>query len=909
MYIEPEDEPFEEEKRPPSVIKNSLVYKILKYLFKRVLAVALTLVIGVFVLVVIANGGGMLDQISMTRVNSIVNSMSLGREEQAEWFRSCLVNQSGLTMDFLPRHLTYTAKALLLNWGDVQDFRKFNTYIENEIGVYNTADSRTIILSRLPRTMLLIGAAYLIMLLFGIPLALYLSQHEGKWIDRLVGILTPLSSIPSWVIGVLLVMVFAVQLKLLPPGKMYEAIPPETTWDAIFVVTQHMILPVCAIILSLIFQLVYGWRTYLLIYSNEDYVNLARAKGLRSKVIDRQHILRPALPYLVTNVVLTLVGFWQMITALEFFFQWPGIGKLFIDALPDFHGESMYPGEMTMVLGIVVLFAYVLAITVILLDFIYIIVDPRLRVEKQDEPTFIATRRDTRDLIDRFEDLLRTPLQPVWQSIQEYFHDRAESIRAYSFRRASRSFYRAAADGLSATGKTIKTVMIEIFRLPIAVVGLVLAIILVVTSILVVIYMPYDPVAKSWTEYNLSGTPTVAKLAQPTWVNWFRVNKLPSTIILDSQDGSASKVSLGGSVDFNRTQIDYSFDYPYTEFPSELGLYLTVKFLEKSPFITPVWITPDGREIELKSVSVINGYTYPFDQYIPAKEILKENPNIKLWYNERELPVIDLLFADPTADHAAAMPGQYTLRLKGIFFEENNDLDAKFVVFGQVEGWAGTDYIRRDLLIPLLWGLPIALLVGLVGAIGTSLISLILAAVSAWKGGWMDYTLQRATEANMLLPVMAIGVLLYSYYNLSFWLVIVIVILSNILGSSTKVFRAAFLQEKEALYIEAAQAYGASDWRIISQYLVPRIIPVLIPQVVMLIPNFIFLEATLAIFNVFDPRYPTWGRILYSALRYGALYGSEFWVLQPIALMLATGLSFVLISFALNRLLTPHLHS
>jgi peptide/nickel transport system permease protein len=84
-------------------------------------------------------------------------------------------------------------------------------------------------------------------------------------------------------------------------------------------------------------------------------------------------------------------------------------------------------------------------------------------------------------------------------------------------------------------------------------------------------------------------------------------------------------------------------------------------------------------------------------------------------------------------------------------------------------------------------------------------------------------------------------------------------------------------------------------------------LPTIIPQTVMLIPSFIFLEATLAIFNISDVRYPTWGRMIYSGLRYGALFGSEFWVLQPIVLMLSTGLAFVLISFALNHILTPHL--
>ena len=72
----------------------------------------------------------------------------------------------------------------------------------------------------------------------------------------------------------------------------------------------------------------------------------------------------------------------------------------------------------------------------------------------------------------------------------------------------------------------------------------------------------------------------------------------------------------------------------------------------------------------------------------------------------------------------------------------------------------------------------------------------------------------------------------------------------NVLGSPTKSFRAAFLQVVESPYIEAAQAYGASNWRIITRYLIPRVMPVVIPQVVSIIPSFIFLEATLGLFNI-----------------------------------------------------------
>jgi peptide/nickel transport system permease protein len=138
------------------------------------------------------------------------------------------------------------------------------------------------------------------------------------------------------------------------------------------------------------------------------------------------------------------------------------------------------------------------------------------------------------------------------------------------------------------------------------------------------------------------------------------------------------------------------------------------------------------------------------------------------------------------------------------------------------------------------------------------------------------------------------------------WTILGIIVLLNVFGSPTKSFRAAFIQIKENPYVEAAQAYGASDLRIITHYMVPRVIPVLIPQLVALIPGYVFLEATLGMFNI-KSLYPTWGRVIYNALRYGLVWGSRYWVLQPIALLLLTGFAFAMIGAALDRILNPRL--
>jgi peptide/nickel transport system permease protein len=876
-----------------------------RYILRRIIAILLTIVIGVFITIVVANHNGMVDQIAKAQVDSYIRNLMWQSGVSASELaidRTALEAAHGVSLPFWPKHLLYTFKALKLDWGDVADRIHFGMYIEDSSGkVVDTYDSRTIILAKLPNTLLLSGTAYLLMVLIGIPLALFLSQREGHWLDRLTAILSPLSSVPSWVLGILLVVIFAVQFNWFPAGKMVNSPPPQTTWDEILQVSYHMVLPVASIVLSLIFQLVNNWRTFLLIYSEEDYVDLAKAKGLSPRVVEWQYILRPVLPYLLTGLALTLVGFWQTITALEYFFDWPGIGKLYVNALPHFKGEHMYSGEMSIMVGIVVLFAYLLGITVFLLDFIYVVVDPRLRLG-EDKQQLYATRQKAgrnwlRSLIDWFRKL---PLR---------LRHRLERIREHPTRRFS--FRHKSSDNpLHRARSSIYNLWHEISRSPGAVVGLSLISLLVIFSIGVVVFMPYGTIGREWETTAVSTNPTRAKLALPKWVNWFRKNDLPSTIILDSREGGVLKQVTQSSSGMTEIQLEYTFEYPYQDFPSDMVLYVDPVYKDKVPFLTLTWITADSREIQLKSTSVTSELTYAFSENVQYRRELLAHPNLKNWFvtsGNYPTPAYYLLMTDPDADEAKVMPGIYTLRVNATFFEPGGDLDAKLVVFGLVEGWAGTDNLRRDLMVPLLWGLPIALIVGGIGSIATTLLSILIAAAAAWFGGGVDAFIERAIEANLILPILAIGVLFNAYYGFNLWVILALMVALNVLGSPTKAFRAAFLQVKNAEYIEAARVYGASNWRIIRKYLIPRILPVIIPQIVTLIPNFFFLEATLAIFNISDPRYPTWGRVIYSGLRYGGAYGSRFWVLEPITLMLLTGFSFVLLGFALNRILNPRL--
>jgi peptide/nickel transport system permease protein len=153
---------------------------------------------------------------------------------------------------------------------------------------------------------------------------------------------------------------------------MVAAPPPANRVEYLFSLMRHLILPVSAIMLSALFLTIYNWRTFFLIYSSEDYVEMAKAKGLSSREIERRYILRPTLPTIITSFALTLIGLWTGAIVLETVFNWPGLGRALFQAI------GLY--DTPVIVGSTVIYAYLLAFTVFILDLLYAIVDPRVKV-------------------------------------------------------------------------------------------------------------------------------------------------------------------------------------------------------------------------------------------------------------------------------------------------------------------------------------------------------------------------------------------------------------------------------------------------------------------------------------------------------------------------------------------------
>jgi peptide/nickel transport system permease protein len=230
------------------------------------------------------------------------------------------------------------------------------------------------------------------------------------------------------------------------------------------------------------------------------------------------------------------------------------------------------------------------------------------------------------------------------------------------------------------------------------------------------------------------------------------------------------------------------------------------------------------------------------------------------------------------------------------------------VLYGKLFGLAGTDQGRRDLVLPLLWGTPVALAFGLIASLGTLVLTMVIAAIGTWYGGWVDGLIQRITEINLVLPFLSILVMIGTFYSRSIWVILGVTVMLSIFSGSIKSYRAIFMQVKESMYVEAAKAYGSSNSRIIFLYLIPRMIPLLIPGLVSSVPAFVFLEASLAVLGLGDPVLPTWGKIINDAETNGALYkGYYYWILEPAALLMITGFGFAMLGFALDRIFNPRL--
>lgn len=441
----------------------------------------------------------------------------------------------------------------------------------------------------------------------------------------------------------------------------------------------------------------------------------------------------------------------------------------------------------------------------------------------------------------------------------------------------------------------------QIRQYPSAIVGVIIIGLLLIVSIITPIVIPYSEAVRLWRggediwrEYPRN--------AWPVWYNWFSQTDLPATIVFDSTDGDGDKVIESISADTREAIFTFEFDFPYDTFPPELIMFTRARYNTRQPHVEMTWFTPDGREIRAGEFSPGPSSSFRFSQDRLLQRRLERTTGIP------DVRPREGLFDDPEQEGLQVLKGTYRLEVSALLFEPDSDIDVTFVSYGLVHGIAGTDHRRRDLSVALLWGTPIAMAFGLLAALGTTVTTMSIAAIGVWFGGWVDALVQRLTEVNNIIPLLPILIMVGTFYSRSIWLMLGLVVVLSIFGLAIKNYRAIFLQVRELPYIDAARAYGAGNMRIIFRYLVPRILPLIIPQIVTLVPGFVFIEASLAVLGLGDPILPTWGKIIQDANSQGALFnGFYYWILEPAGLLMLAGLGFAMVGFALDRIFNPRL--
>ncbi len=339
----------------------------------RLITMAFTVVVGLYLTILIANMGGHVDEIRRGEIREQVqmqvrNDPSLRMltgDQRAKLIEERIKVEEkrlGLDRPFAVRSIAFLRNALTLNLG-------FAEFMNADNG---SRKVKEIVLERLPSTLLLFGTVDIALFFITLFSALALSRRYGSWMDKVIVTLSPMSAVPAWFYGIFLIVIFAAYLRVLPFGGMVDVPPPENKIEYALSLLKHMILPAMALFMNQMAFSIFSSRTFFLIYSSEDYVDMAKAKGLNNRDIERKYILRPTLPTIITSFAFLLISVWAGAPIFEGVFNWPGLGRTTLIAAGLF--------DTPVIVGTTVIFAYLLAITVFLLDFVYALVDPRVKI-------------------------------------------------------------------------------------------------------------------------------------------------------------------------------------------------------------------------------------------------------------------------------------------------------------------------------------------------------------------------------------------------------------------------------------------------------------------------------------------------------------------------------------------------
>ncbi|QIK62712.1 ABC transporter permease [Leucobacter viscericola] len=285
-------------------------------------------------------------------VASIAKQRSMSPEQM-----DMLREQFGLNKPLWQQFIDYLVNVFTLNFG--------------ESYVYKTSVSSLIAQYFWP-TILLTGTAAILAIVLGLWLGQKAAWKHGSRFDKFVSSSSlVLWSVPTFWLGLILLMVFGGTLHWFPTGGMRSPNPPTDFLGASIDIASHMVLPVITMVAVVYAQYLMVMRSSLVEEMSADYLTTARAKGLRDVQVRRRHAVPNAMLPTVTLIFMHLGGLIAGAVTVETVFSWPGLGKLTFEAITG--------PDLPLLQGTFVVFSTIIIAMNFIADLIYRQLDPRVR--------------------------------------------------------------------------------------------------------------------------------------------------------------------------------------------------------------------------------------------------------------------------------------------------------------------------------------------------------------------------------------------------------------------------------------------------------------------------------------------------------------------------------------------------
>ena len=446
-----------------------------------------------------------------------------------------------------------------------------------------------------------------------------------------------------------------------------------------------------------------------------------------------------------------------------------------------------------------------------------------------------------------------------------------------------------------------RTIWKEFSHSKIGIVGIAILVILFSMSIVAFVTIPLDSF-KTWNDP--ASWLLYPKSAQPAWVNYFQSEKIPEHLILKPVSSSQQLDSVSVLTD------SFIVNYQYDGFPSDFIYQYTAKYAG-SPLLQISVTRPDGMVLQLVSTSLpfaSDATTYS-SMIFSTQDVIAKNiadKKTKYAFSLDGIPSEKIIFSK--LDENAILKGPYVFRVH-LYDVSGTPVLTKsnLILGGKVYGIMGTDELRRDLSVGLLWGTPLALFIGITVSIGSVVFGLVYGVYAGYKGRATDEVLMRFNDIIYAMPALPLLIILAVTIGNSIFLMVGFLVIFGWVGIA-KVSRSMALQIKTLQYVEASKLMGQKDYKIIFKHILPQLLPYAFASIAISVPGAITTEAGLSFLGLGDPTFPTWGQILHDASSYSAAArGMWWWILPPGIMIAVTGLAFVFMGQAMDGIINPKL--